>query len=144
MTARQIIERRLGRPLGPIATMPRNKRRAMLLLGLALLASPAFAQDTVYWGGTSSHIRLQTTDSPGAVAEVEFQNAPIHTDAEQTHSLSLGGLTVQADMILGRGALPDRMTITPPEGLIAVPPFVDVPEGQTRVIYLYSADGVAM
>jgi len=144
VTARQIIERRLGRPLGPIATMPRDLRRAMLLLGLALISSPAIAQDTVYWGGTSSHIRLQTTDSPGAVAEVEFLNAPIHTDSNEAHALSLGGLTVQADMILGRGQTPDRMTITPPEGLIAVPSWVDVPEGETRVIYLYSADGVAM
>jgi hypothetical protein len=129
MTARQIIERRLGRQLGPVATMPRDIRRAMMLLGLALLASPAIAQDTVFWGGTSSHIRLQTTKAPGAVAEVEFHNAPIHRDAIETHELSLGGLIVQADMILGRGLDPDRMTITPPEGLIAVPPWVDVPEG---------------
>jgi hypothetical protein len=36
MTARQIIEARLGRPLGPVATMPRDLRTAMLRLGLAL------------------------------------------------------------------------------------------------------------
>ena len=115
-----------------------------LAIILALLASPAIAQDTVFWGGTSSHIRLQTTDSPGAVAEVEFHNGEVHSDSNEAHNRSLGGLTVQADMILGHGLLPDRMTITPPDGLIAVPPSVDVPEGETRVIYLYSADGVAM
>jgi hypothetical protein len=37
MTARQIIETRLGRPLGPIATMPRDLRNALRLLGLRLL-----------------------------------------------------------------------------------------------------------
>jgi hypothetical protein len=37
MTARQIIERRLGRPLGPIATMPADLRRAMYLLALQLV-----------------------------------------------------------------------------------------------------------
>ena len=39
MTARQIIEARLGRPLGPIATMPRDLRRALYLLALQLVKS---------------------------------------------------------------------------------------------------------
>ena len=34
MTARQIIETRLGRLLGPVATMPRDLRRALYLLAL--------------------------------------------------------------------------------------------------------------
>jgi hypothetical protein len=37
MTARQIIETRLGRPLGPLATMPRDIRRALYLLSLMLV-----------------------------------------------------------------------------------------------------------
>ena len=36
-TARQIIEARLGRSLGPIATMPRDLRRALYLLALQLV-----------------------------------------------------------------------------------------------------------
>ena len=36
-TARQIIERRLGWPLGPIATMPADLRRALYLLALQLV-----------------------------------------------------------------------------------------------------------
>jgi len=36
MTARTIIEARLGRPLGPLATMPRDLRRALYLLALQL------------------------------------------------------------------------------------------------------------
>ena len=36
MTARQIIEARLGRPLGPLSTMPRDLRRAMYRLALQL------------------------------------------------------------------------------------------------------------
>jgi hypothetical protein len=36
MTARQIIEARLGRSLGPLATMPRDLRRAIYLLALHL------------------------------------------------------------------------------------------------------------
>ena len=37
MTARQIIETRLGRPLGSVATMPRDLRRALYLLALQLV-----------------------------------------------------------------------------------------------------------
>lgn len=37
LTARQIIEARLGRSLGPIATMPRDLRRALYLLALQLV-----------------------------------------------------------------------------------------------------------
>ena len=37
MTARQIIETRLGRSLGPIATMPQDLRRALYLLALQLV-----------------------------------------------------------------------------------------------------------
>lgn len=36
MTARQIITARLGRDLGPLASMPRDIRRAMYLLALQL------------------------------------------------------------------------------------------------------------
>lgn len=37
LTARQIIEARLGRPLGPLATMPRDLRTAIYLLALQLV-----------------------------------------------------------------------------------------------------------
>ncbi len=36
MTARQIIEARLSRSLGPIDTMPEDERRALYLLALQL------------------------------------------------------------------------------------------------------------
>lgn len=39
MTARQILELRLGRPLGPIAAMPRDLRDAMTRLGKAQIAA---------------------------------------------------------------------------------------------------------
>ena len=37
MTARQIIEARLGRDIGPLATMPHDIRRAVYLLALQLV-----------------------------------------------------------------------------------------------------------
>ena len=36
MTARKIIEGRLGRPIGPLETMSRDLRRALYLLALQL------------------------------------------------------------------------------------------------------------
>ena len=38
-TARQIIEARLGRPLGPVAEMPADLRRALSGLGTALIVA---------------------------------------------------------------------------------------------------------
>lgn len=40
LTARQIIEARLGRPLGPLSTMPRDQRRALYLMALQLVRKP--------------------------------------------------------------------------------------------------------
>lgn len=40
LTARQIIERRLGRPLDPLATMPRDLRDAIYRLALQLVRMP--------------------------------------------------------------------------------------------------------
>lgn len=37
MTPRQIIEARLGRELGPLATMPRDLRQAIYLLALRMV-----------------------------------------------------------------------------------------------------------
>ena len=37
LTARQIIEARLGRPLGPLSTMPQDLRRALYLLARQLV-----------------------------------------------------------------------------------------------------------
>jgi len=116
-----------------------------LAIIIALIASPAVADPALHvWGGGASTIELRPSDAPGAVAEVEFSNEAVHIDAQENHTLSLGGFSVQADMVLGRGLTPDRMTITPPVGYIAVPPWVDVPEGASRVITIYSTEGVGM
>lgn len=40
LTARQIIEARLGRTLGPLATMPRDLRAALYRLALQLARTP--------------------------------------------------------------------------------------------------------
>ena len=99
------------------------------------LAGAAWAQDVHHWGGMS-HIRLQPSADLSAIAEVEFLNEAVHSDDDLTFDLSLGGLTVTVDAVVGRGETPDIFTVTPPVGYIADPVTMHVPEGETGVIYI--------
>lgn len=105
--------------------------RPALLFSVAL-AVPCAAQDRHSWGGAfyQSTITLQPTDAPGAVAEVVFDNRTVHVDEFATFDLTLDGLTVTVEALVGRGLTPDRMTVIPPPGYIADPPEIDVPEEQ--------------
>lgn len=112
------------------------------LCGLALVALPALSDEARTWANGLSHIRLQPSKQPGAVAEVEFRNETVHVDAVETFALSISGFSVDVEATVGQGMAPDRFMVTPPEGYIAVLGFVDVPEGQTRIITIYSLEGV--
>lgn len=111
----------------------------------AFLAAPVIAETNLTtWGNGSSYIRLQPTKAPGAVAEVVFHNEAVHSDKTETFDLSLGGFTLTVEAVVGRGATPDDMTVIVPEGYIAVPPMVSVPEGESRVITIYSTEGAGV
>ena len=108
-----------------------------LTLASALCALPAHADTTYAWGmleGYRSTITLQPTDAPGAVAEVEFINKTVHTDEDVSFVLDLDGLAVTVDASVGRGLTPDRFTVTPPDGYVAMPPELDVQEDGVGVI----------
>lgn len=109
------------------------------LVAAALLALPAAADTTHTWGSPlySSTIAIQPTEAPGAVAEVVFDNKTVHVDEDVVFALTLDGLTVEVYAQVGRGLTPDRMTITPPDGFIAVPSELDVAEDQVGTILLY-------
>lgn len=112
------------------------------ILFSAFFALPAMAQPSeTTWGQGSSYVRLQPTKAPGAVAEVVFHNEPVHSDSIEFFTLSLGGFDAFIEMELGDGLSPDIMHVTVPEGYIAAPQTVSVPEGQTRVITIYSTVG---
>lgn len=110
-----------------------------ILLASLALALPASAQDTHTWGSQfyPSTITLEPTDAPGAVAQVTFDNRTVHADEEVTFDLTMGDLTVTVVALVGRGLTPDRMTVTPPPGYIAVPPDLDVEEGAVGAIIVY-------
>jgi len=109
------------------------------LVAAAFLALPASAETSHTWGmleGYTSTIAIQPTQAPGAVAEVVFDNKTVHTDENVTFALTLDGLTVEVYAQVGRGLTPDRMTVTPPDGFVAVPPELDVAEDDVGVILI--------
>jgi hypothetical protein len=115
------------------------------LLTTLILAFPAHADTVHTWGalpGYQSTIRLQPTDAPGAVAEVRFVNKTVHMDETVTFTLDLDGLAVMVEAQVGQGMTPDRMTVTPPDGFIAVPPQIDVAEDQAGVVLIYQWNGM--
>lgn len=116
------------------------------LLVLGWLVTPVLADQVHTWGSQfyASTIRLQPTSAPGAVAEVEFINKTVHRDENVTFTLDLDGMAVVIDASVGRGLRPDRMTVTPRIGYIAVPPEIYVPEDETGVVLIYRGDYVGM
>ena len=56
--------------------------------------------------------------------------------------LALGGFEVAVRVEHGAGDIPDRFTVVPPAGYIAVPSFLDVGEHDQGVILIFSVDGV--
>jgi hypothetical protein len=102
-----------------------------------LLAFPASAETQHLWAGGYSSIAIQPTDAPGAVAEVVFDNKTVHSDRLERFDLTLDGLTVTVEALVGRGLTPDRMTVLVPLGYLAEPPELDVAEGATGRILIY-------
>ncbi len=103
----------------------------MIFATILCLSAPACAEDTHAWGYFESYqstIRLQPTNAPGAVAEVEFMNRAIHADEDVTFFLDMGDLMVMVTASVGRGSTPDRITVTPPDGYLAIPDMLDVAE----------------
>lgn len=88
-------------------------------------------------GGGYSSIAIQPTDAPGAVAEIVFDNRTVHSDTLERFDLTLNGLTVTVEALVGRGLTPDRMTVIPPDGYYAEPPEMDVEEDGVETIIVY-------
>lgn len=108
------------------------------------LALPAQAGDTRTWGTPfyQSTITLRPTEAPGAVAEVTFDNKTVHTDQDVTFTLDMDGLSVEVFAQVGRGLTPDRITVFPPDGFIAVPQEIDVPEDDVGRVLIYEWAGM--
>lgn len=110
-----------------------------LLLAIALLATPAAAQDALHWGGSSATLR--PADAP-AVAVVDLVNGPTGFGIpDPDGQLTLGGFSVHL-RVIGRGnPAPDTYLIVPPEGYIAVPAEVTLEEGGRATVTIYRSEG---
>ena len=114
-------------------------------LALGLLAAPAAAlADMVSISGTP--VTLKDTQRPGAIAEVVMHNVQRNNQPDEgDYTLTHNGLTVTVtfdwDSTMA-GA--DRITVAVPEGYVADPVAIDVPEYATGTIVIFSVDGVGM
>lgn len=106
-----------------------------LALALCLAAAPVGADParhvwpTLSQAYQNSTLELGEPQAPNAVATVVFVNTPVHREhAAETIYLEWNGLAVRVDYERRLGALPDRITVHPPEGYIAVPRVLDVEE----------------
>lgn len=115
-----------------------------VLIVAGVYAAPALSQDRAHWGPSYEHgtsVTLDPARGP-AVATVTIRNRITGGHPNDTAaSLSQGGLRVFVSVFHAPGDTPDTITVTPPDGYIAVPPVLDVPEGETGVVTIYSNDG---
>lgn len=124
----------------------RMKRRAFwlgwlagsLFMGVGFLAGAAFAEPSHDWGGSSATLSHGTGD---AVAEVECVNRITSGPSLLSFTLTLDGFEVAVIVEQGDGDIPDRYTVTPPPGYVAIPPSVTVAEHDSATILIFLSDG---
>ena len=111
---------------------------------LAAIAQSAHGSDRYSFGDGRSDVSIHPTTRPGALAEIRFQNRSTDADTMAgAFTLTLDGLTVDVTGIVGRGAEPDEIRVTPPEGIMCAPSCtLVIPDGSNGVVWLYSTEGV--
>ena len=116
----------------------------------AMLASPATAQERAAWGfptaeGGQSSVRIERVlHGPEIARIVAVNRRTIGAMRDLSMMLVLQGLPVRVDVMQGDGDAPDVYHAIPPEGIIAVPDHVTVPEGGEAVMLLFVAADMVM
>jgi len=132
-------DRRALRDHDPV--IQRRARRwpiyGVILCIIALAALPALAEPV----GALSTVEIGSSSAIGAVAEVTFRN--VLEPANNVIDVPLGEGVVASFQMMP-GDIPDRMTVTVPEGYIAVPEYVDVHEGMNGTVVIYSIEGLGV
>jgi hypothetical protein len=106
--------------------------------------SPAQA-DTWSAGRGASSVELRSTDIPGAVAELHFNNTSNDSGTRLTYDWQLthDGLTVRGQVDLGTGEA-DTIRAQVPDGFIAYPDTETIPDGTVTTIVIYPLNAVGM
>ena len=105
---------------------------------LILAATPAIADPSYDWGGSSAAL----VAGPGhPLAYVDCVNELTTTTGELDFALNLGGFVVVMKVQQRNGDLPDLYIAHPPEGYIAVPRSILIEEGSKARISIFSTEG---
>jgi hypothetical protein len=105
------------------------------------LTAPAWGQDM----RTVDHSTVELAHAPlPAVAEVYFDNSS-HDGERQSHTLTLtlGGLNIEVVAITG-DTVPDTISVTAPEGYVAIPDEVTIRDGEAASLLIYPIQAVGM
>lgn len=116
-------------------------------LGIALLSATASAQACVCEANISgSIVTLRHSERPNAVAEIEFYNRESNGPHDTgPFTLMLDGAQIDGFFTWNAdGSRHDRITVTPPQGYIAVPDTLDLDEETTGLILIYPDNAVGM
>ena len=112
---------------------------AALSVVFCVAFSASYADDVYRWTD-QNYVTIQPSSRTGVVAEVHFVNDITHQLGEETFTVDLDGLTVRIDYMMNTVGADDTIIVTPPEGFIAYPPEITVPEnGAGTVLILLDA-----
>jgi hypothetical protein len=104
-----------------------------IIPAIVLLTTPTHAQKWQYERHGST-VHLRPTTEPGAVAEVYFDNTSGDSGTSRMkHEFQLGDVMVTVYLGMVES---DIIKIEPPEGYWADPPYLDLPDGQSGIIYI--------
>lgn len=114
------------------------KKVALGLFILLLSSCKVMAQESFEWlgKGDPSIVIIQDTDSPGAIAEVIFNNESNHPQAKQSIILEFKGLEVEILVETNTRGSDDTLTVIPPEGYYSFPSEEVVPEDSSTTILI--------
>ena len=120
----------------------------LIILVLAMVVSwfvtPVIAADTVTWRD-KTFAQIRPTDAKGAVAEIFYHNENVN-DATHNgdYTIDLDGLEVGIRFHWDARGAEDRITVTPPDGYIAVPDTLTLPEGEDGIILIYPVSALGV
>jgi hypothetical protein len=117
----------------------------LAISGLVNLASPAIAQDRHAWGWNGIAYLALAPATGGPVATLTFQNERVDgVTVTEVITLPIDGLTVEVTALLGRGMTHDEITVTVPDGFMAIPDRMSVPEEASQTLEIWPVDAVPL
>ena len=119
---------------------------------LALLAAPVSAESLYVWKDltalqhySDSTLEIHAPTHPDAVATVSFANTEVHMgedSATLTYDSPDGPIEVTVFFEMNAQGADDKIEVLPPDGFLAIPQTLLVPERATGVVHIVEWEGV--